>query len=145
MSITIASGRGHERRGLARPVLMVSRGERSRDLGDRTAAARVRRVVRAAARALVRRSIQINLHVGGWKNDASDVPPFDDDAPAGGELALTIDEHAADGGQPRNSRCGYVDFRRPDRCRYVLAVDHDPLTGEIERRTACESRHRRFI
>ena len=86
----------------------------------------------AAPRALLRRGIQIDLHIGVWKYDRADVTAFHDDAAAGAEGALAGNEHTAYARMARHRRRGLVDLGRANRGPHVFSVDRDAAVLEIE-------------
>ena len=109
----------------------IAFGEQRRHVGDRLRAAVMRGIVRAPPRALLRRRIEIDLHVGMRKHDGADVAPFHHDAAAGAQLALTRDQHRPHARQPRDRRpprdrspaCGSRASRRRRRSSCAIA-DH---------------------
>ena len=86
----------------------------------------MRRVVRAAARPLLGRRVQIDLHVGVRETRPCRCRALPSRRrPSAPIVALTRDEHLAHARQPRHRGRGLVDLRRADRARHVVAVDRD--------------------
>ena len=138
VSMTTASGATAERRHRARGVALVAFGERGGDFGELGALrARVRRIRGAAAGPLLRRRIQVDLHVGVGEDDRPDVAPFHHHAAALAGRALARDEHAAHGRVPRHRGGGLVDLRGADRASSRRG--RRCRSGRLRRRTSARS------
>ena len=71
------------------PVVQIARLNSFRNCRLPCLAAGVRRVVRAAACSFLGRSIEVDLHVGIWKDDAADIASFHHDTALQADRTLT--------------------------------------------------------
>ena len=121
----------------------VRRARSRRRTSWRALRAGVRRIRGAAAGPLLRRRVEVDLHVGVGEHDRADVAPFHHHAAAfavaraGARRARGARPDAA----PRVAG-GLVDLRRADRRLHVVAVDRDP--ARLRRRTRRARRARRW-
>ena len=105
----------------------------------------VRGVGRPPPRALFRRRVEKDLHVGGREHDRPDVAPFHHDAALAAERALPRDERLAHARLPRDDRRRRVHLRRADRGRDVVAVDANAPVADLEPGPRGQRRDGRFV
>ena len=145
VSTTIASGAtmsGETERGT---IDLVARRKRGRDGRQFLWSPSVRGVGRAPPGALLRRRIQVNLHVGVGEHHGADVPSLYDHAVPASQRALAIDEHLAHLRHPRHRRRRLVDVRRPHSTRNVGAVRHHETVFDGELQSGRQRAHGIFV
>jgi hypothetical protein len=105
----------------------------------------MRRIVQPPARALFRRRVEIDLHIGVWEHDRANVTAFHDDPAVLAEVALTGDEDFAHVREPRHGGRSLVDIGRANRGCYVLAVDLHHAAFYLDVRALRDVRNPRSI
>ena len=115
------------------------------DRGQRLAATAVRRIRGAPPRALFRRRIQVDFHVGIGKDHRPDVAPFHHDAAVASERPLARDEQLAHRRHSRHRRHGPIDLRRANRAGDVHAVHRDLTVRDEDVGAARQRGDRGFV